>query len=441
MSARAHNELAPERVDPLERRSKPRLLLVTPDFPPARGGIQVLVHRLAIGLGGFETKVLALDSEGARRYDAASGIATRRVPAISRPGDARNLALNAATLAEAARFRPDVILSAHIVASPAAAVVRRLHGAPTVQYFYANEILDKPRLAAFAARRADRTIAISAYTASLIAASGAPAARISVIPPGVDLPAPISSVADLSAPTGPDLFAPTGPDLSAPIPLGVGLPADPRSESPPPTVEDPHSMAPPAERPTILTIARLHDRYKGHDVLIEALARVRAQVQDVEWVVIGDGPLRTELELLARSAGVADAVRFLGSLSDEQRDHWLRRADLFAMPSRLPGGHLAGEGFGIVYLEAAAYGKPVLAGNVGGALDAVADGESGLLVDPTDPEAVASAIVRLLLDRELARRLGAVGAERARRFAWPMICERVEALLFETFAAAPPVGR
>jgi phosphatidylinositol alpha-1,6-mannosyltransferase len=433
MSARAHNELAPERVDPLERRSKPRLLLVTPDFPPARGGIQVLVHRLAIGLGGFETKVLALDSEGARRYDAASGIATRRVPAISRPGAARNLALNAATLAEAARFRPDVILSAHIVASPAAAVVRRLHGAPTVQYFYANEILDKPRLAAFAARRADRTIAISAYTASLIAASGAPAARISVIPPGVDLPAPISS--------GADLFAPTGPDLSAPIPLGVGLPADPRSESPPPTFEASHSTPPPAERPRILTIARLHDRYKGHDVLIEALARVRAQVQDVEWVVIGDGPLRTELELLARSAGVADAVRFLGSLSDEQRDHWLRRADLFAMPSRLPGGHLAGEGFGIVYLEAAAYGKPVLAGNVGGALDAVADGESGLLVDPTDPEAVASAIVRLLLDRELARQLGAVGAERARRFAWPMICERVEALLFETFAAAPPVGR
>jgi phosphatidylinositol alpha-1,6-mannosyltransferase len=415
MSARAHNELAPERVDPLERRSKPRLLLVTPDFPPARGGIQALVHRLAVGLGGFETKVLALDSEGARRYDAASGIATRRVPAISRPGAARNLALNAAMLAEATRFRPDVILSAHIVASPAAAVVRRLHGAPTVQYFYANEILDKPRLAAFAARRADRTIAISAYTANLLAARGAPAARVRVIPPGVDLPAP--------------------------IPSGVNLPADPRSESQPPTLEAPRSKVPLADRPTILTIARLHDRYKGHDVLIEALARVRAQVQDVEWVVIGDGPLRAELELLARSAGVADAVRFLGSLSDEQRDRWLRRADLFAMPSRLPGGHLAGEGFGIVYLEAAAYGKPVLAGNVGGALDAVADGESGLLVDPTDPEAVASAIVRLLLDRGLARRLGEGGAERARRFAWPMICERVEALLFETFAAAPPIGR
>jgi phosphatidylinositol alpha-1,6-mannosyltransferase len=445
MSARAHNKLAPERADSLERRSKPRLLLVTPDFPPARGGIQVLAHRLAVGLGGFETRVLALDSEGARRYDAASGIATRRVPAISRPGAARNLALNAATLAEATRSRPDVILSAHIVASPAAAVVRRLHGAPMVQYFYANEILDKPRLAAFAARQADRTIAISAYTASLLATRGAPAARVSVIPPGVDLPAPIPSGVDLPAPipSGVDLPTPIplGVDLPASIPLGVDLPADPRSEFQPPTLEALRSEARRAERPTILTIARLQDRYKGHDVLIEALARVRAQVQDVEWVVIGDGPLRAELELLARSAGVADAVRFLGSLSDEQRDRWLRRADLFAMPSRLPGGHLAGEGFGIVYLEAAAYGKPVLAGNVGGALDAVADGESGLLVDPTDPEAVACAIVRLLLDRELARRLGAVGAERARRFAWPMICERVEALLFETFAAAPPVGR
>ena len=69
---------------------------------------------------------------------------------------------------------------------------------------------------------------------------------------------------------------------------------------------------------------------------------------------------------------MADAVRFLGAVPDEQRDMWLRRADLLAMPSRLPGGGLAGEGFGIVYLEAAAYGKPVVAGNVAGALDAVA---------------------------------------------------------------------
>src|SRR5205085_5599291 len=91
---------------------------------------------------------------------------------------------------------------------------------------------------------------------------------------------------------------------------------------------------------------------------------------------------------------------------------------------------------GIVFLEAAAFGKPVVAGNVGGALDAVSDGETGLLVEPRDPEAVAEAICRLLLDRDLAARLGSAGAARARSFAWPAIAERVEELLLRLLPPA-----
>ena len=100
------------------------------------------------------------------------------------------------------------------------------------------------------------------------------------------------------------------------------------------------------------------------------------------------------------------------------------------MPSRLPpdGG---GEGFGIVYLEAAAHGLPVVAGNVAGARDAVQDGVTGLLVDPTDPRAVAGAATRLLLDPEERSRLGQSGAERAAEFAWPRIVARVEQLALE----------
>jgi phosphatidylinositol alpha-1,6-mannosyltransferase len=154
-------------------------------------------------------------------------------------------------------------------------------------------------------------------------------------------------------------------------------------------------------------------------------------VPEVQWVVIGDGPLRAGLEHLAAAHGVADCVRFLGAVSDEERNTWLRRTNLLAMPSRLPAGDFAGEGFGIVYLEAGAYGKPVLAGNVAGAVDAVADGETGLLVDPADHIAVANAIARLLLDGALARRLGEAGAQRARDFAWPVICRRVQAVLNE----------
>ena len=372
---------------------RPRLLLLTPDFPPAPGGIQVLTHRLAAGMEGFETRVLTLDGPGAGSFDATSALATRRVRAGRRPGSRRIVALNAAAALDALRFRPDMTLSAHIVTSPAAAAIRRALGARTAQYFYANEIAGKPRLTAFAARRADVVLALSSYTAALIGATGVSPAEMRIVPPGVDLP-------DDAADATPE----------------------------------------PAERPTLLTIARLNDSYKGHDVLIRALALVRAKVPETQWIVIGDGPLRPGLEQLASSLSVADSIRFLGSLSDEERDRWLRRADVFAMPSRLPGEGLAGEGFGIVYLEAAAHGKPVVAGNVAGALDAVADGESGLLVDPTDPHAVAAAITSLLLDRELARRLGRAGAERARSFAWPLIARRVEAVLFEQLRGRAAAG-
>jgi phosphatidylinositol alpha-1,6-mannosyltransferase len=359
--------------------------VLTPDFPPSRGGIQLLVHRLVAGMSAFETRVVTLGSEGARQFDATSGLRVRRVSAHGRLGAARNVPLNAVGVLEAIGFRPELTLSAHIVTSPAAALVRRALGARTVQYFYAKEIADKPRLAAFAAAQADAAISISAYTRELLAAAGARTGSLHMIPPGVDLP------------------------------------SDPTPQ--------------PAPRPTIVTIARLADRYKGHDVLVAALGRVRERVPDVEWVVIGDGPLRPELEALAASQGVADSVRFLGAVSDEERDSWLRRASLLAMPSRLPGAGQAGEGFGIVYLEAGAYGKPVVAGNVAGALDAVLDGESGLLVDPTDPAAVADAIARLLGDEQLAARLGAAGASRARGLAWPAIAERVQALLLEQRAA------
>jgi phosphatidylinositol alpha-1,6-mannosyltransferase len=362
-----------------------RLLVITPDFPPARGGIQVLAHRLATGLKGFETRVVALDSPGAMQFDATSGLAMRRVRADRRLGGGRNIPLNASALLEALRFRPHMTLSAHIVASPAAAAVRRALGTRTVQYFHANEIPGKPKLAAFAAREAHAVIAVSSYTSRLVTeldpARPSPA-RLRIIPPGVDLPS------------------------------------------------DPSPQA--TDRPTFVTIARLEDRYKGHDVLIRAMALVRAKVPDVEWIVIGDGPLRGDLEALTRSCGVADSVRFLGAVTDEERNFWLRRADLLAMLSRLPGRGLAGEGFGIVYLEAGAYGKPVVAGNVAGAVDAVVDGETGLLVDPIDHLAVADAITRLLLDPELARRLGGAGAERAQSFAWPVIAGRVEAALLET---------
>src|ERR1035438_10349457 len=120
---------------------KPRLLVLTPDFPPAPGGIQLLTYRLAAGMSGFDPRVLALDGPGAASFDARGELAVRRLRVDSRlGGPGRMAALNAAALVEAWRFRPDVTLSAHILASPATALIRRALGAPTIQYFHANEI-------------------------------------------------------------------------------------------------------------------------------------------------------------------------------------------------------------------------------------------------------------------------------------------------------------
>ncbi len=349
-----------------------------------------MAHRLAVGMSSFETMTVALDCEGAAAFDRGSEAPVIRVGAGHLPRAARNGLLNLVALRSALSFRPEVTLHLHIVSSPAATLLRRALGAPSVQYFHAKEITARPRLAAFAAERADAVIAVSAYCAELIAATGAAPARVRLISPGVDIP---------------------------------GDPAPERQE-----------------RPTIVTIARLEDRYKGHDVMLSALALVRERVPDAQWVVVGEGSLRAELEQRTCAQGLSDSVRFLGAVPDGERDRWLRRADLLAMPSRLPGAGRAGDAFGIVFLEAAAYGKPVVAGNVGGALDSVSDGESGLLVDPCDPRAVADAIVRLLSDRELAGRLGRAGAARAREFAWPVVAERVEELLLEERARSPARG-
>jgi phosphatidyl-myo-inositol dimannoside synthase len=374
--------------------TSPRLLLISPDFPPERGGIQTMADRLSRAMGGFETTVVTPDSAGAESFDRASGLATTRTAVPWGSRRAGLVALNARAVREGVSIRPHVTLNLHIVASPAAALLRRRVHAPTVQYFHANEIADKRRLALFAAARADAVIAVSTYCRALLADAGAATERVRLIPPGVDLPSQ----------TGADWRSVPDREL----------------------------------HPTVLTIARLEGRYKGHDVLARALVAVRERVADVRWVVIGEGSLRGELEAQVRSLGLGDAVSFLGAVSDRLRDEWLARCDVFAMPSRLPGEGLAGEGFGMVYLEAAAHGKPVVAGRAAGALDAVLDGQTGLLVDPTEPQAVAGAVAELLSDRPLAARLGAAGAARAREFAWPHIAARVEALLLEQLAG--PLG-
>lgn len=357
-----------------------RVLVLTPDYPPARGGIQLLIHRLLRNFEAVEPRVVALGAPGDREFDAAGEIAVRRV-GRKQGGRNRTLVarLDAAGLWEGLRWRPEIVLSGHIVTAPAAAAVARARGGRFVQYLHGDEFRTRPGLARRAVGWADAVIAVSRHTRQMAIESGCPPDRITVIPPGVDLPPAVR-------------------------------------RDPDPT-------------PTILTVARLVESYKGHDVMIEALGSIGERVPGARWQVVGDGPLREPLEAAARSRGVADVVQFLGGVDDAERDRLYERAHLFAMPSRLPSQGLGGEGFGIVYLEAGAHGLPSVAGNVAGARDAVVDGETGLLVDPADPRAVADAATALLTDPERAERMGGAARAFAEEHSWGRIAARVEELM------------
>jgi glycosyltransferase involved in cell wall biosynthesis len=147
----------------------------------------------------------------------------------------------------------------------------------------------------------------------------------------------------------------------------------------------------PNDAKVILTVARLsaQEAYKGCEQVLGALKQLRSEIGKVHYVVVGDGNDMPRLKQLAIDLDVREAVTFAGFVSDTQLAKYYGMADVFAMPSR-------GEGFGIVFLEAMACGVPVLAGNIDGSVDALCDGELGLLVDPNNQSEVVTGLIRLL---------------------------------------------
>ena len=175
------------------------------------------------------------------------------------------------------------------------------------------------------------------------------------------------------------------------------------------------------DRPVVLTVARL-DEQKGHRYLFEAAV----QLPDVQFMLAGDGPLRSALEEQVRTLGLEDRVHFLGHRTDI-RD-LLTHCDVFVLPSLY-------EGLPLSILEAMAAGKPVIATQVGGTAEAVLAGETGLLVPPADSTALAAAIHSMLADRAFARRLGTAGRLRVEReFSSDVLLQQVAALYTKLLA-------
>jgi glycosyltransferase involved in cell wall biosynthesis len=147
-------------------------------------------------------------------------------------------------------------------------------------------------------------------------------------------------------------------------------------------------------QPILLTVARLHhaEQYKGYDKILRALPKIRQIFPDVHYILLGKGDDRSRIEQLITQLHLQDCVTLTGYVSDEELVHYYNLCDIYAMPSK-------GEGFGIVYLEAMACGKPVLAGNQDGAMDALKQGELGVLVNPEDEDEIAHALIQML-DRQ-----------------------------------------
>jgi phosphatidylinositol alpha-1,6-mannosyltransferase len=365
-------------------------LVLAPSFLPDIGGLEMLSFRLVQHAQRMSPFVVAPDTPGSEAFDAEHRLEIRRTP-NEPPGGRRAMTrLAVAATREAYRRRPDVVLSMHLRSSYCAPWLARTPGVPFVQYVHARELVQRPRLARFLLQRAAATIAVSSYTAGLALACGAPAERLHTIPPGVDLRGAVAPPRD-------------GP-------------------------------------PTLVTVARLDDEYKGHDVVLKAMRRIREVIPDARWIVVGEGPLRAKLEQETRALGLSEAVECRGAVSEAERDNVLDSADVFVMASRVPLGGAGGEGFGMVYLEASARGVPVIAGRAGGAVDAVDDGVTGYLIDPESPDEVARAVLRVLTDEDRARALGQAGVEWSKNFAWPVIIGRVEDVVHRA-ANGRPVPR
>jgi phosphatidyl-myo-inositol dimannoside synthase len=194
--------------------------------------------------------------------------------------------------------------------------------------------------------------------------------------------------------------------------------------------DDPAKFLAPPDFPrgrVVLTVGRwdASERYKGADLLIGAIAQLRATHPDLHLMAVGSGDDLPRLRALAANLGVSHAVHFLENSSRQEIAACYERADLFALPS-------TAEGFGLVFLEAMAFSKAVIGAAAGGTIDVIEDGVNGLLVPPNDPERLAQALNRLLGDEKLCAELGRGGAEIVRqKFQFSIFKAELERILMD----------
>lgn len=380
------------------------LLVSSVYFPPQTGGISQLMAGLAAALGPSEVCCLTGAPTGLQPGpNAAAPGVYRRPRAFAGPRLLRSAALGGALCEVLLRERPRLVQIAHAFDGYVGLHLERWLHLPFIVYAHGNEILEarespweKPRQAL---RRAAHVLAVSRFTARLVENVGVAPERIEIVHPGCDA----------------EFFRPLEPR------------ADLRRKL----------LGPDPKQRVILSVGGLVAR-KGHDMVILALPRIVSRFPGVRYLIVGDGPHRGALESLALAVGVRDHVVFAGRMSGKVLPEIYALADVFAMPSRQRLTASDVEGFGLVFLEAASCGKPVVGGRSGGIEDAVVDGLTGLLADPESPEEIGDALVQILVDPALASRMGEQGRARVlKEFTWSRMARRVRDIL-GTISATPP---
>ncbi|RMG30825.1 MAG: glycosyltransferase family 4 protein [Gammaproteobacteria bacterium] len=371
-----------------------RLLVLTELFLPTKGGTAVWFDEVYRRLGGRGIHILTAQVPGAAAYDARHPNCIHRlrlapVPWLRPESLPRYLRPFLHGLGVMLRHRVEAVHAGRVLPEGLVGLwLARLLERPLLVYAHGEEITGwraprRRRAMRRVYRAADAVIANSAFTRGLLLELGVSPGRVHLLHPGVAL----------------ERFTPEGPVS--------GMPGCERLHE---------------GWPLVVSVGRLNPR-KGFDRGIEAVARLRHAGLDVDYVIIGIGEDEARLRALVAAHGVSDRVHLLGHVPMEDLPAWLRRADVFLMPNRDIGGDT--EGFGMVFIEAAACGTPAIAGRAGGTGDAVLDGETGLRVDGEDPDAVARALAALLRDPARRAALAARALERARReFSWDSVAAR-----------------
>ncbi|MFJ8808932.1 glycosyltransferase family 4 protein [Streptomyces sp. NPDC102490] len=378
-----------------------KTLIVTNDFPPRPGGIQAFLHNMALRLDPERLVVYASTWKRGREgveataaFDAEQPftvVRDRTTMLLPTPGATRRavglLREHGCTSVWFGAAAPLGLMAPALRKAGAERLVATTHGheAGWAQLPAARQLLRR------IGESTDTITYLGEYTRSRIAGALTPeaSARMVQLPPGVDE----------------KTFHPASGGDEVRARLGL------------------------TERPVVVCVSRLVPR-KGQDTLIRAMPRILAAEPDAVLLIVGGGPYEKDLRRLAEETGVAASVHFTGAVPWSALPAHYGAGDVFAMPCRTRRGGLDVEGLGIVYLEASATGLPVVAGDSGGAPDAVLDGETGWVVRGDDPNESADRITTLLADPELRRRMGERGRSWVEeKWRWDLLAEHLKALL------------